>query len=90
MADDNRAREDAEFLRLNSLLGLRNDFAEAARAVASSAGRGRARVPRPYTAVWYASTTNYHEATLFNALSIGTTLLGGIRLNRTDRASLRR
>ncbi len=57
------------FFVLNSLLGLRDDFAEAVRAVAvtQSAVAVVLASLAPYTAVWYASTTDYHEATLFNA-----------------------
>ena len=58
------------FFVLNSLLGLRDDFAEAARAVAVTQAAVAVVLASlaPYTAVWYASTTDYHEATLFNAL----------------------
>jgi hypothetical protein len=57
------------FFVLNSLLGLRADFPEAARAVAVTQAAVAVILAAlaPYTALWYASTTDYHEATLFNA-----------------------
>lgn len=61
------------FFVLNSLLGLRADFRPAARAV----GEAQAAVAvllaalAPYTALWYASTGDYAEALLFNALVFG-------------------
>lgn len=58
------------FFVLNTLLGLRDDFAEAARAVASTQSAVAVVLASlaPYTAVWYLSTTDYHEATAFNAV----------------------
>lgn len=55
---------------LNTLLGVRSDFAAAWRAVvASQAGLTIILVSlAPLTAFWYASTTNYRSAILFNAL----------------------
>lgn len=58
------------FFVLNTLLGLRADFPEVARAVVvtqAAVGIILAAVA-PYTAVWYLSTADYHEATAFNAL----------------------
>jgi hypothetical protein len=54
---------------LNSLLGLRSDFAEAIRALAVTQTAVAVILASlaPYTALWYASTMDYHEATLFNA-----------------------
>ena len=58
------------FFVLNSLLGLRADFAAAFRAVlgAQAAIAIILATLAPYTALWYLSTTDYHEATTFNAL----------------------
>ena len=55
---------------LNTLLGLRSDFADAWRGVvASQAGLTIILVSlAPITAFWYASTPNYRSAILFNAL----------------------
>ena len=57
------------FFVLNSLLGLRDDFPEAARAVAVTQAAVSVLLASlaPYTALWYASTTDYHEASAFNA-----------------------
>ena len=56
------------FFIVNTLLGLRDDFARALRAVvASQAGLTVILVAlAPLTAFWYASTTDYHAAILFN------------------------
>ena len=61
------------FFVLNSLLGLRADFPDAARAVAATQAAVAVVLASlaPYTVVWYASTAAYHEATLFNALMFG-------------------
>ena len=58
------------FFVLNSLLGLRADFRAAARAVASAQAAVAVVLAAlaPYTAVWYASTTDYDEALAFNAV----------------------
>jgi hypothetical protein len=58
------------FFVLNSLLGLRSDFAEVIRALALTQAAVAVILASlaPYTALWYASTTDYHEATLFNAV----------------------
>ena len=55
---------------LNTLLGLRSDFAAAWRAVvASQAGLTLILVSlAPITAFWYASSSNYRVAILFNTL----------------------
>jgi hypothetical protein len=61
------------FFVLNSLLGLRSDFGEVMRALAITQTAVAVILASlaPYTAVWYVSTMNYHEATLFNALMFG-------------------
>ena len=58
------------FFVLNSLLGLRTDFGAAFRAVLGTQAAIAIILASlaPYTAVWYLSTTDYHEATTFNAL----------------------
>ena len=57
------------FFVLNSLLGLRSDFGEVLRALALTQAAVAVILASlaPYTALWYASTTDYQEATLFNA-----------------------
>jgi hypothetical protein len=57
------------FFVLNSLLGLRSDFREVigALAITQTAVAVILASLAPYTALWYASTTDYQEATLFNA-----------------------
>ena len=61
------------FFVVNTLLGLRDDFREAARAVSETQAAVAVVLASlaPYTALWYASTRDYHEATLFNALMFG-------------------
>jgi hypothetical protein len=58
------------FFVLNSLLGLRSDFAEvlAALALTQTAVAIILASLAPYTVLWYASTADYEEATLFNAV----------------------
>jgi len=58
------------FFVLNTLLGLRSDFPEALRAVAATQAAVAVILAclAPYTALWYFSTKDYHEATLFNAM----------------------
>ena len=61
------------FFVVNTLLGLRDDFPGAVRAVAATQAAVAVVLAglAPYTALWYASTRDYHEATLFNALMFG-------------------
>jgi hypothetical protein len=56
------------FYVLNSLLGLRRDFAKAVRAlVAAQAGLAIILASlAPFTLLWYASSSGYSEALLFN------------------------
>lgn len=70
------------FFVLNTLLGLRDDFGRAVRGViAAQAGLTVILVGlAPLTAFWYASTTDYHAAILFNgamfaAASVGAQVL---------------
>jgi len=57
------------FFAMNTLLGLRSDFAFAVRALfaAQAALAIILASLAPFTAFWYLSTTGYEEATLFNA-----------------------
>ena len=61
------------FFVLNSLLGLRSDFSQVFRALAITQMAVSVILASlaPYTALWYASTKDYHEATLFNAAMFG-------------------
>ncbi|QEL20036.1 hypothetical protein [Limnoglobus roseus] len=58
------------FFVLNTLAGLRADFGTAVRAVLGTQAAVAILLAAlaPYTAVWYLSSTDYHEATSFNAL----------------------
>jgi hypothetical protein len=58
------------FFVLNTLLGLRQDFADALRALlAAQAGLAIILASlAPLTAFWYASSGDYHQALLFNGL----------------------
>jgi hypothetical protein len=57
------------FFVLNTLLGMRDDFAQAVRSIAATqAGLTIVLASlAPITAVWYASTAKYQPAILFNA-----------------------
>lgn len=81
------------FYLVNSLLGLRDDFAAAVRAVvASQAGLTVVLASMaPLTAFWYASTADYQGAILFNALVFGVASVGAqLLLRRHYRALLAR
>jgi hypothetical protein len=58
------------FFVLNTLVGLRGDFPAVLRAVVGSQGAVGIVLAclAPYTAVWYASTGDYHESIVFNGL----------------------
>ena len=56
------------FFVLNTQLGLRNDFGAAFRAVLGTQAAIAITLAALAPAVWYLSTTDYHEATAFNAL----------------------
>jgi hypothetical protein len=58
------------FFVVNSLLGLRNDFARAVRAlVAAQAGLAIVLASlAPFTMLWYASTSKYNLALIFNGV----------------------
>ena len=69
---------------LNTLLGVRSDFAEAWRAVvASQAGLTIILISlAPLTAFWYASSSDYQAAILFNALMFAVASFGAQALLR--------
>ncbi len=76
------------FFIVNTLMGLRDDFAQALRAViASQAGLTVILVSlAPLTLFWYASSTNYHAAILFNGLMFATASVGAqVLLRRSYR-----
>lgn len=61
------------FFVLNTLLGVRNDFGEAIRAlIATQAGLSIILLSlAPFTALWYLSNSNYEQAVLFNGVMFG-------------------
>ncbi len=69
---------------MNTLVGLRSDFAEAWRAVvASQAGLTIILLSlAPVTAFWYASSSDYRSAILFNALMFAVASFGAQGLLR--------
>jgi hypothetical protein len=70
------------FYVLNMLMGLAADFPQAVRALlATQAGLTVTLASlAPFTLLFYASTTNYDAAILFNALMFGAASLAGQRL----------
>jgi hypothetical protein len=78
------------FFVINTLLGLRADFPKAALAVASTQAVVAVVLTSlaPYTALWYVSTRNYHEATLFNAVMFAVASLSAQRVLRRRYAPL--
>ena len=72
------------FFVLNTLFGLRRDFAEALRAlVAAQAGLAIVLASlAPFTLVWYASSGDYPAAILFNALMFTVASFSAQRLLR--------
>jgi hypothetical protein len=78
------------FYVLNTLVGVAGDFAEALRALmATQAGLTVVLASlAPFTVMFYASTTNYDAAIVFNALMFGTASLAGQRLLRRFYAPL--
>jgi hypothetical protein len=67
------------FFVLNTLLGLRGDFAEAWRALATSQAALAVVLVAlaPLVLFWYASTTEYPASILFNAAMFAVASLGG-------------
>lgn len=61
------------FFVLNTLMGVRDDFAEAIRAlIATQAGLAMILLSlAPFTALWYLSNADYSQAVLFNGLMFG-------------------
>lgn len=78
------------FFVLNTLLGLRSDFGEVIRALALSQTAVTVVLASlaPYTALWYASTMDYHAATLFNAMMFTVAALAAQWVLRRRYASL--
>lgn len=70
------------FFILNTLFGLRDDFAASLRALATTqAGVSIVLASlAPFTLLWYASSANYQSAILFNTLMFGVASLSGQRL----------
>lgn len=61
------------FFVVNTLFGLRSDFSYSLRALVATQAALTIILASfaPFTALWYASFTNYHGAILFNALMFG-------------------
>jgi hypothetical protein len=81
------------FYVLHALLGLRADFGRALRSLVSAQATLTIVLASlaPLTVVWYASTTNYRSAILFNAVIFGAASLGAqIQLRRSYRALIAR
>lgn len=78
------------FFVINTLAGLRADFAAAARGVvASQAGLAVILVSlAPLTLFWYATSENYSHAILFNALMFAVAAFGAQTLLRRSYAPL--
>jgi hypothetical protein len=72
------------FYVLNSLLGLRNDFASAVRSlIAAQAGLAIVLASlAPFTLAWYASTAVYQQALLFNGAMFAVASFAAQRLVR--------
>ena len=70
------------FFILNTLAGLREDFAQVMRSlIATQAGLTIILASfAPFTAVWYLSSSNYQAAILFNAVMFGAASLVAQRL----------
>jgi hypothetical protein len=78
---------------LSSLFGLRSDFPEALRALVSVQAVLSIVLASlaPYTAVWYASSSVYHAATVFNAAMFATAIFAAQwSLRSRFRAMIRR
>lgn len=67
------------FFVMNTLAGLRSDFASAVRAIIATQGAVSIILAAlsPLTAVWYLSTSDYHEATIFNGVMFATASFAG-------------
>jgi hypothetical protein len=62
------------FFVINTIMGLRDDFAEALRALIATQAALTVILASfaPFTALWYASSADYQAALLFNTLMFGT------------------
>jgi hypothetical protein len=78
------------FFVLNTLLGLRPDFPAVLRAVVGTQGTVALVLASlaPYTAVWYASTLDYHEALVFNGLMFAVASVAAQRVLQSRYAPL--
>ncbi len=67
------------FFVLNTLAGLRNDFRDIIRAVAATQAGVCVILMSlsPYTLLWYASSSDYRSAVVFNTIVFGTSSLAG-------------
>ncbi|HEX3359037.1 MAG TPA: hypothetical protein VHS31_18805 [Tepidisphaeraceae bacterium] len=67
------------FFTLNTLLGLRDDFAQCLRALLKTQMVAMMAIASlaPYTAVWYLSTSEYEPSILFNAFMFTIASLAG-------------
>jgi hypothetical protein len=74
------------FFVLNTLLGVRSDFAEAVRALMTTQAGLTIILASlaPFTAFWYASTADYQAAILFNALMFAVASLSAQAVLRRD------
>jgi hypothetical protein len=70
------------FFVLNTLLGVRDDFKEALRAVTATQAALTVVLASlaPCTVLWYASSSHYQSAILFNALMFGIASISAQRL----------
>ena len=75
-------RSGSDFFVLNTLFGLRRDFAEALRALVAAQARLAIVLASlaPFTLLWYASAANYPAAIRFNALMFTVASFSGQRL----------
>jgi len=78
------------FFVLNALVGLRDDFAPSVRAVIGTQAAVAVILAAlaPYTLLWYRTTGDYHQATLFNGLMFLTASLSAQWVLRRRYATL--
>ena len=78
------------FFVLNTLVRLRRDFPVVLQAIIGAQGSVALVLAclAPYTAVWYASTTDYHEALAFNGLMFAIASVTAQRVLRARYAPL--
>lgn len=78
------------FFVINTLMGLRSDFAEALRALAAAQAGLTVILSSfaPFTMLWYASSAHYQSAILFNGVMFGTASVVSQMLLRRSYAPL--